>query len=204
MPRLRTLAATAAVALTVGATATSAAVTVGPTATSTAVPGPRQPVEHLGISGANFHTRSGNPGCYTGSGSVGTGFAVPRGAMVTGVTLYVIDSSSTVSIHGELTHHSFTNGGSYLLGTATSTGTGTSTMDIVVDPGYVVAPGEAVNLVVTIGSGTCLKGAEVHFVRNPSAASTSAAGAASAAQPTEAAAQPTEARAVTPDAGPQR
>ena len=194
MPRLLTFAATAAVALTVGATATSAAVTVSPTATSTAVPGPRQPVEHLGISGANFHTRSGNPGCYTGSGSVGTGFAVPRGAMVTGVTVYVIDSSSSASIYGELTHHSFTNGASYRLGTASSTGTGTSTLDIVVDPGYVVAPGEAVNLVVTIGSGTCLKGAEVHFIRNPSAAP--ASGPARAPQPTER-------RLVTPDVGPQ-
>jgi hypothetical protein len=187
MSRSFALGAAGAVAVTVGALAVSAA-----SATSAAVPGPRQPVEHLSISGANFDVRSGNPGCYTGGGSVGANFAVPRGAMVTGATLYVIDNVSPGSIFGELDRHQFSNGGSYRLGYGKSTVDGTSTVDIVVDPGYVLAPAEAVNLIVSIPDGTCFKGAEVHFIRDPSPT-------AGAAMPTRRAAPTT---ALTPAAGP--
>ena len=171
--------------------AATIALAAGASAAPAAVPGPREPIEHLGLSGANFHTRSGTPGCFSGGGSVGAGFPVPRGAMVTGATLYVIDSSPTVKVFGELSVHDFTTGATHTLGTAGSTVNGTSTMEIVVDPGYVLTTGQAVNLVVTIGSGTCFKGAEVHFIRNPMTTTTSSASRSG---------EPTPAPALAPDA----
>jgi hypothetical protein len=45
-------------------------------------------------------------------------------------------------------------------------------VELTVNPGYVVAEANAVNLIVTIGSGACLKGAEVHFIRNPQVTAT--------------------------------
>jgi hypothetical protein len=187
MSRFLALAAAGALGLTVAVSAMAAS------ATSATVPGPRQPVEHLSISGANFDVRSGTPGCFTGGGSMGANFAVPRGAMVTGATLYVIDTVSPGSIFGELDRHQLSSGGSYRLGTGSSTVNGTSTVDIVVDPGYVLAPAEAVNLIVTIPSGACFKGAEVHFIRNPSSTAGATAPGARPAMPTT---------AIAPDAGP--
>lgn len=158
----RLLAATATITISA-----AAAVALGSPAAA-AVPGPKEPIEHAGISGAHFFTRSGAPGCFTGGGSVGAGFPVPAGARVVGATLYVIDGEPTRTIFGELDRHNFTSGGTFTLGKGSSAG-GTGTIDIRLDPGYVVGPDEAVNLIVTIGDGTCFKGGEVHFVRSPSA-----------------------------------
>lgn len=71
-------------------------------------------------SGAQFKVRSGNPGCFTGSGSLGYGFPVPRGALLTGATVYYIDSSTTGSVYGELSRHDFSSGATYLLATKSS------------------------------------------------------------------------------------
>ena len=161
----RLLAAAATASITAAAAALTLAVS-GPAAAT--VPGPKEPIEHAGISGAHFFKRSGTPGCFTGGGSVGAGFPVPAGARLVGATLYVIDSQPNRAILGELDRHNFTSGGTFTLGKGTSAD-GTETIEIGLDPGYVVGPDEAVNLIVTIGDGTCFKGGEVHFVRSPSA-----------------------------------
>jgi hypothetical protein len=161
--RPRPLAAAAAL---IGAAAALAVALGGPAAA--AVPGPKEPIEHVGISGAHFFTRSGTPSCFGAAGSVGAGFPVPAGAMVVGATLYTIDSSPTAHVFGELVRHNFTSGGTFRLGSAASTG-GTGTVEIGVDPGYVLGPDEAVNLIITKPAGACFKGGEVHFVRKPAA-----------------------------------
>jgi hypothetical protein len=168
MNRRRGLAATG-LAVAIAASTVSVAAVASAAPTAPAVPGPRQPVEHLSLSGANFIARSGNPGCFTGAGSLGAGFAVPRGAMVTGATLFVIDTSPTKQIFGDLSYHDLTSGGTFLLKSGGSglAGTTTKTVELAPAEGHVLTTGQAVNLSITIGDGTCLKGAEVHFVRDP-------------------------------------
>ena len=143
-----------------------------------APPGPRQPIEHIAVSGAQFKVRSGNPGCFTGSGSLGYGFPVPRGALLTGATVYYIDSSTTGSVYGELSRHDLTSGATYLLATKSSGAaatTGTGTLELAVDPGHLLAAAESVNLAVTVSGGVCFKGAEVHYIAKPDPATTDTA-----------------------------
>ena len=68
MYRPLAVAAAAAAVLAVGGVAFAAPTTsptvptpITPTA---AAPGPKQPIEHLGLSGGYFDKKSGNPGCF--------------------------------------------------------------------------------------------------------------------------------------------
>ena len=149
------------------ATAMLALAALGGSAVSASVPGPRQPIEHISVSGANFNVRSGNPGCCTGAGSLGFGYRVPRGAMITGATVYIIDTSPTAAVFAELFRHDFATGASGTLDCGVSSGTTTDQIELTVDPGYVVTAGQAINVVVTVASGTCFKGAEVHYIAHP-------------------------------------
>jgi hypothetical protein len=57
--------------------------------------------------------------------------------------------------------------------TVLSSGTATGQIELTADPGYVPTAGQAINVVVTVGSGTCLKGAEVHYIAHPDPTATS-------------------------------
>ena len=161
----RLLAAAATASITAAAALTLAV--SGPAAA--AVPGPKEPIEHAGIGGAHFFKRSGTPGCFTGGGSVGAGFPVPAGARLVGATLYVIDSQPNrgdlrrarpAQLHQRWHLHPWARAP---VPTAPERSRSASTR------GTSSSPDEAVNLIVTIGDGTCFKGGEVHFVRSPSA-----------------------------------
>lgn len=177
MIRPRTLAAVAAAGLLAcGATVAVAAPTSSPAPTS--VPGPKQPIEHIGLSGGLFQNTLGEPGCFGSSGSKGASFPLPRGALVTGLTAYVYDSSTTAGISVSLDRHSLVSGGTYRLGSAFTTGApGRGTLAIDLDPGVLLEEPSSVNVNVTIGKSTCLTGAEVHFIRNGAAVAQPATGA---------------------------
>lgn len=153
--RLAVALATVAIVTGAGASAQAA---------PTPLPGPRVPIEHIGVSGAHFSQRSGNPGCYTGAGSVHHGFEVPRGATILGVTAYVVDTQTVGSISVELSRHDFASGGSYLLAKGNSVNGYDTTVDLKLSSGYTVSTGEGVNVVVSIPDGTCFKGAELHYL----------------------------------------
>jgi hypothetical protein len=155
---------TATLALTL--TGSAAAATLAP------LPGPKVPIEHIGVSGAHFTVRSGEPGCYGGAGSIHHGYEVPRGATLTGLTAYVVDTQAGGSIYVELSRHNFATGGSYILAKGNSVNGYDTTVDLKVDPGYTVATGEGVNVVVTMPKGVCFKGAELHYLPGPATAST--------------------------------
>lgn len=182
-----------AVAVATGVLAFGGAVAV---AAPTAVPGPKQPIEHLGLSGGLFDNASGDPGCFAGAGTKSASFPAPRGAMVTGLTAYVIDSTTTAGISVSLNRHDLTSGGTFRLGNAFTAGSpGATTLTLEPSPGVVLAEPSSVNVDVSVGKGTCLKGVEVHFIRN----------GAAAAQPTTAARVPEPTvTAVRPDAAPVR
>ncbi|HEY5878565.1 MAG TPA: hypothetical protein VIU11_06635 [Nakamurella sp.] len=165
----------AIIAIAIAVLAAGAAAVGGSAAA--APPGPRQPIEHIAVSGAQFKVRSGNPGCFTGSGSLGYGFPVPRGALLTGATVYYIDSSTTGSVYGELSRHDLTSGATHLLATKSSGAatTGTGTLELAVDPGHLTAAAESVNLAVSVSGGVCFKGAEVHYIAKPDPATTDTA-----------------------------
>ncbi len=175
MPRLRTIARLTAVviatvlALAVGGGSAGSTALPDRVATDHSVPGPKQPIDTIGISGAQFHVRSGDPHCHTGAGSLGSGFPVPRGAMVIGATVYHIDGSTTSSVYGELSRHNFTTGGSHILakGTSPVATSGSGRLELNVASGYVMTEGEAINMVVSFASGSCLKGVEVHYIAHP-------------------------------------
>jgi hypothetical protein len=186
MPRHLALA-TAALALTL--TGSAAAATLVPP------PGPKVPIEHIGVSGAHFSVRSGTPGCYTGAGSMHHGYEVPRGATVVGLTAYVVDTQAGGSIYVELSRHNFATGGSYTLAKGNSVDGYNTTVDLKVNPGYTLAEGEGVNVIVSVPSGVCFKGAELHYL--PPGVPANPAGAQRQTQ-----AQPTE--LVAPDAAPTR
>ena len=133
-------------------------------AAPTPVPGPKVPIEHVGVSGTHFSTRSGTPGCFSGAGSVHHGYEVPRGATIIGLTAYVVDTLPNKSISVELSRHNFASGGTYVLAKGNSIDGYDTTIDLKVDPGYVLATGEGVNVVVTVSGGVCFKGAELHYL----------------------------------------
>ncbi len=156
MPR-RLAVATAALALSLGGAAAAQAAPIP-------VPGPKVPVEHLGFSGAQFNVRSGTPRCFTGGGSMGLGYPIPAGATVTGLTAYVIDGQTPGLIHVELSRHDFATGASHILATGDSVNGDNTTVELKVAGGHTVAIGEGVNVVVTLASGTCFKGATMHYL----------------------------------------
>lgn len=188
MTRTRILAALAAGVLTVGGGVAVAAPTsaAGPTS----VPGPKQPIEHLGMSGDLFQVAGGNPACYGSGGTRLASFPVPRGALVTGVTAYVVDGSATAGSGVDLMRHSLDSGASYWLGSASTAGApGDTTMSVELDPGVLMAEASSLNVYVRVGKANCLKGAEVHFIRN-GAAVAPPTGSARAPEPTATAVEP--------------
>ena len=70
----------AAGVLALGGTVALAAPTTpaSPTEAASALPGPKQPIEHLGLSGGLFADTSGEPGCFGASGTKSASFPVPR------------------------------------------------------------------------------------------------------------------------------
>jgi len=102
MYRPRTVVAAASAVLAIGGivlAAPTASPTVMPSnAPTAAVVGPKQTIEHIGLSGGYFDKKSGNPGCYTGQGTFGGSFPVPRGALITGLMAYANDSQPTGSM----------------------------------------------------------------------------------------------------------
>lgn len=181
-----------AAALAAGAITLTGVVAV---ATPPAIPGPKQPVEHLGLSGGLFQNAIGEPECFGASGVKSASFPVPRGAMVTGLTAYVVDGSATAGVGVSLNRHDLTTGGTFRLGNVFTTGSpGTTTLAIDLKPGVLLSEASSMNVDVTVGKSTCLKGVEVHFIRN----------GAAVAQPTSAprAPEPT-ATAVQPDGAPR-
>jgi hypothetical protein len=109
------------------------------------------------------------PRCFTGAGTLGSPFAVPGGAVVTGATVYVIDGQTTANVFAALNKHDMTSGGTFELARGNTTGmAGTTKLELVVDGGAVLATGQAINMSVTVGEGTCFKGAEVHYLRSGS------------------------------------
>jgi hypothetical protein len=111
--------------------------------------------------------KSGSPGCFTGAGTLGSPFAVPGGAVVTGATVYVIDGQTTANVFAALNKHDMTSGGTFELARGNTTGVaGTTKLELVVQGGAVLATGQAINMSVTVGDGTCFKGAEVHYLRS--------------------------------------
>jgi hypothetical protein len=154
---------TALGALTLALASVSAAAVGAP------VPGPKQPLEHAAISGGLFQVKSGKPGCFTGSGTFAAPFPVPGGAVVTGATVYVIDGQTSTNIFATLNKHDMTSGATSELARGNTSGiAGTTTIELVAVGGAIVASGQAVNMSVTVGDGTCFKGAEVHYLRTPS------------------------------------
>ncbi len=202
MYRPLAVAAAAAAVLAVGGVA-FAAPTTGPTVPTpvtptAAAPGPKQPIEHLGLSGGYFDKKSGNPGCFTGAGTLGASFPVPRGALITGLTAYATDSQANGNVFVTLNRHDLASGGTYRLGTANTTGApGTVTVEIKLNPAVSVNVPSSTNVDVTVGDGTCFKGAELHFIRNPASV------AAPPPDPTAARPQPTR-MALAPDSAPTR
>ena len=198
----RSIAVTAAAAavLAVGGVA-FAAPTASPTlptpiAPTAAAPGPKQPIEHLGLSGGYFDKKAGTPGCYTGAGTFGASFPVPRGALITGLTAYAVDGQANGNVYVALNRHDLASGGTYRLGTANTTGTpGEVTIDIKLNPAVAVSAPSSTNVDVTVADGTCFKGAEVHFIRNPAPV------VAPTPNPTAARPEPT-ATALAPDGAP--
>jgi hypothetical protein len=189
MIRSHTVATVAAAGLLAcGATVAVAAPTSSPAPTS--VPGPKQPIEHLGLSGGLFQALVGEPDCYASGGIAMASFPVPRGGLVTGVTAYVTDGSSTARINVALNRHSLVSGGTYRLGAVYTTGApGSTELSVDLDPGVLISEASSVNVEVTVGKGTCFRGAEVHFIRN-GAAVAQPIGAARAPEPTVTAAGP--------------
>lgn len=107
-------AAAVAVLAVVGlalATPTASPTVPTPIAPTTAVPGRKQPIEHLGLSGGYFDDKSGNPGCYTGAGTQGASFPVPRGALITGLTAYAVDGLANANVSVTLNGHDLASGG---------------------------------------------------------------------------------------------
>jgi hypothetical protein len=154
-----TLAAAAALALG-GAAATA----------GEPVPGPRQPVQHVAVSGGLFQVKSGKPGCFTGAGTVASPFPIPAGVLITGATVHLIDSQPGANISAALNRHDLASGGTFELGRATSSGTpGTAQLEITIAGGARLDPGQALNMGVTVGDGTCFKGAEVHYLADDGA-----------------------------------
>jgi hypothetical protein len=181
------LAAVAASFLSLGGGVAVAAPTTAPI--SAPVPGPKQQIEHLGLSGGLFQTVSGTPRCFTGGGTEAANFPVPRGAQVVGLTAYVIDSEGQAGVSVELNRHSLVSGGTYRMGSAYTSGTpGETTLTIVASPAGVLDEPSSVNVSVAVGDGTCFKGAEVHFLSNTAAAQP--AGTARAPEPTVTAVAP--------------
>ena len=133
-------------------------------AASAPVPGPRQRIEHVAVSGAQFGVRSGTPQCYTGAGAVHRGFEIPAGSTLLGLTAYVVDGQSPASIHVELQRHDLATGGSYVLAKGDSVNGQDTTIEAKIADGHVVGTAEGVNAVVTIPSGTCFKGAVLHYL----------------------------------------
>jgi hypothetical protein len=155
----------------VGATLAAAALALGganPAGGEGApLPGPKQPTEHAAISGGFFQVKSGKPGCFTGAGTLGAPFPVPRGAVVTGATVYVIDGQTSANLFVTVNRHDMTSGATSELVRANTTGVaGTTTLELVIAGGAVLGPGQAINMSVTVGDGTCFKGAEVHYLRS--------------------------------------
>ena len=203
MYRPRTVIAAASAALALGGfvlAAPTAGSTVMPAIapTTAAVPAPKQPIEHLGLSGGYFDKKSGNPGCYTGQGTFGASFPVPRGAQITGVTAYANDSQSPGNLFVALNRHDLASGGTYRLGSASTTGApGETVVEIKLNPAVALTVPSSTNVDVTVADGICFKGAEVHFIRNP-APTLSPTSEATAARP-----EPTR-TAVAPDGAPTR
>jgi hypothetical protein len=126
MYRTLSVAQAAAAVLAVAGVAVAApsASPIAPTpiAPTAAAPGPKQPIEHLGLSGGYFDKKSGTPGCYTGAGAYGASFPVPRGALITGLTAYAVDGQANGNVFATLNRHDLTSGGTYRLGSANPTG----------------------------------------------------------------------------------
>ena len=139
--------------------------------TSASLPGQKQPIEHIAISGAMFKVADGTPGCYGGAGTVASAFPVPRGALLIGATAYVIDPFDDGKIGVELNRHDLVTGGTVRLATAFTQGaSGHSTLELKPSQPVLLDGPHAVNITVRVGSVTCFKGAEVHFIRNGLAA----------------------------------
>lgn len=137
------------------------------------VPGPKQRIEHVAVSGAQFGVRSGTPRCFTGAGAAHRGFEIPAGSTLLGLTAYVIDGQSPGYIHVELQRHDLASGGSYVLAKGDSVNGNDTTVELKVEGGHVVGLAEGVNAVVTIPSGTCFKGAVLHYLPPVAAATDS-------------------------------
>lgn len=192
MSRSLLVAAAAAGVLALGGTVALAAPTTpaSPTEAASALPGPKQPIEHLGLSGGLFADTSGEPGCFGASGTKSASFPVPRGALVTGLTAYVIDSTATAGVSVSLNRHDLTSGGTFRLGNAFTSGSpGSTTLVIEPSPGVLLTDASSVNVDVAVGKSTCLKGVEVHFIRD----------GAAGAQPTTARAPEPTVTATRPD-----
>jgi hypothetical protein len=135
------------------------------------LPGPKQPIEHIGVSGGFFKAESGNPACFSGTGSASSDFPVPRGALLIGATLYVIDSFATGSIGGSLNRHDFATGATFPLAAAVTDGApGNAVLELKPAQPALLSASQGVHIRVNVGPSTCLKGAEVHFIRNGAAA----------------------------------
>lgn len=202
MYRTFAVAAAAAAVLAVGGIAfaapTGSPTVPAPIAPTAAAPGPKQPIEHIGLSGGYFDKKSGNPGCYTGAGTFGASFPVPRGALVTGVTAYATDTQANGNVFVALNRHDLASGGTYRLGTANTTGSpGTVTVEIKLNPAVAVNVPSSINVDVTVADGTCFKGAELHFIRNPAPV------VAPTPDPTAVRPEPTR-TALAPDSAPTR
>lgn len=168
MPRLVVRATLGAITLALACVSTAA---LGAPA-----PGPKQPLEHAAISGGFFQVKSGKPGCFTGGGTFGAPFPVPGGAVVTGATVYVIDGQTNTNIFATLNKHDMTSGATTEIARGNTNGiAGTTTFELVAQGGAVVGPGQAVNMSVTVGDGTCFKGAEVHYLREAGSTAASTA-----------------------------
>ena len=193
MSRSLAVAAVSACVLAFGGAVALAAPTTppGPVPTPVPVPGAKEPVESIGLSGGLFNVTSGAPGCYGSGGTSMAGFPVPRGAVVTGVTAYVVDSFPDRGIAVSLNRHDLTTGGTYRLGNASTSGApGSATVAIALRPGVRIDKASSVNVDVTVGKGTCFKGAEVHFIRGGTAPAPEPTATARAAEPTVTGARP--------------
>ena len=160
MSRFVAIAATALVALTLGGAAATAA--------PVPVPGPKQPIERLSISGGLYKVHYGDPGCFTGKGNLGAAYAVPAGATLLGATVYATDILDAPFVSATLNNHSLVTGSTSQLAQGFTKGKpGTTTLELVPKTAVTLGPAEAINISINVSEGTCFKGAEVRFIRGP-------------------------------------
>lgn len=130
------------------------------------VPGPKPPTEHIAISGGFFQTQSGEPRCFTGTGSLAAAFQLPAGAVVTGATAYMIDSFEPGNVFVTLRRHDVLDGGTYTLASKGTTGApGETSLELKPKQPAPLPVTSAINMTVNVGDAMCFKGAVVHFIR---------------------------------------